>query len=280
MHVAWMGSSTAEPKAPGNATPMLYTRLTEDKQAFEPQRNVIQVSPGLDGGGSIAADERGNVYIAWHAPKPKSQGEQSRQLWLTASTDDGKNFAPEYAISSDTGACGCCGMKLAAAPDGAIYALYRSADQMIHRDMTLVRLDSITTKSTVQIVGMMQSGTCVMSTSALLVTPKGAVIGAWQTGGQVYWSPLENKKSLLNATAPSGPATGRKHPTLAVNATGQVLIAWTEGTGWNKGGSVDWQVYESSGQPVRNGAGHAAGLPAWDTPTAFARPDGSFVLLY
>ena len=68
-HVAWMGSNQAEPKADGGtATPMLYSRLDDAGTCFEPQRNIIQAHPGLDGGGSVAADPLGNVYVTWHAP--------------------------------------------------------------------------------------------------------------------------------------------------------------------------------------------------------------------
>jgi hypothetical protein len=60
-HVAWNGSGTAEPKGPGDANPMLYARLNDAGDAFEPQRNVISRYYGLDGGGSVAADREGNV---------------------------------------------------------------------------------------------------------------------------------------------------------------------------------------------------------------------------
>src|SRR5947209_17014686 len=42
VHVAWMGAGQVEPKAPGDAAPMLYARLNDAGTAFEPQRNVIQ----------------------------------------------------------------------------------------------------------------------------------------------------------------------------------------------------------------------------------------------
>jgi hypothetical protein len=61
VHVAWNGSSKAEPKAPIKEAPMLYARLNDDGTAFEPQRNVIQAAAGLNGGGSVAADDAGNV---------------------------------------------------------------------------------------------------------------------------------------------------------------------------------------------------------------------------
>ena len=68
VHVAWNGSGKAEPKGKvkyGN--PMLYSRLADDGQAFEPQQMVIREAYRLDGGGSVAADRDGNVYVAWHA---------------------------------------------------------------------------------------------------------------------------------------------------------------------------------------------------------------------
>ena len=65
VHVAWNGSQRAAPPNPIKGTPMLYTRLDEDQSAFEPQRNLMQESFYLDGGGSIGADSKGNVYVVW-----------------------------------------------------------------------------------------------------------------------------------------------------------------------------------------------------------------------
>src|SRR5215469_13597048 len=42
VHVAWMGSDKAEPRGPSKAAPMLYTRLNNAGDDFEPQRNIIQ----------------------------------------------------------------------------------------------------------------------------------------------------------------------------------------------------------------------------------------------
>src|SRR5438105_477663 len=106
VHVAWMGSSSAQPRAPRDATPMLYARLNDAGDAFEPQRNLITSATGLDGGGSVAADDAGNVYVGWHAPTPGMKGEENRTVWLATSSDDGKTFAPETRmITQSTGAC-------------------------------------------------------------------------------------------------------------------------------------------------------------------------------
>ena len=66
VHVAWNGSGKAEPKNPIQGTPMLYARLNDKGTAFEKQRNLMTKSGVLDGGGSLAADAKGNVFVAWH----------------------------------------------------------------------------------------------------------------------------------------------------------------------------------------------------------------------
>ena len=60
VHVAWNGSGSAENHA---GAPMLYARLNEAETAFEPERDLITYAAGLDGGGSVAADPEGNVYV-------------------------------------------------------------------------------------------------------------------------------------------------------------------------------------------------------------------------
>lgn len=279
VHVAWMGSSLALPKAPGGGTPMLYARIREDGSGFEPQRNVIAAHPGLDGGGSVAADARGNVYVAWHAPEKPGAGEQSRRVWVARSTDDGKTFSPESAISDETGACGCCGMRVFAGTDGALYALYRTANHMTQRDMTLLRVDEKTGKTQSRDVGPMSSAVCVMSTSAFAPGPNGSVLAAWEDKGQIEWADLRPRTAPAAQPAP-GRANDRKHPALACNAAGHTLVAWAQGTGWNRGGAVAWQMYDAMGKPIAGALGRAEGLPVWGAPAVFARRDGTFVVVY
>src|SRR5436190_2876222 len=76
--------------APGK-TPLLYTRLDDAGNAFEPERNVITYAYGLDGGSSVAAGQDGNVYVTWHAAQPgNTNGEAGRGLFVARSTDEGK----------------------------------------------------------------------------------------------------------------------------------------------------------------------------------------------
>jgi hypothetical protein len=82
-----------------------------------------------------------------------------------------------------------------------------------------------------------------------------------------------------STSSPISPEAKGKHPVVVGNAAGEVLLLWTEGTGWGKGGDVAWQLYDEAGRPTAEG-GRAQGVPAWSLASAFAKPDGSFVIVY
>jgi hypothetical protein len=280
VHVAWNGSGKAEPKGPGTATPMLYTRLNDAGTEFEPQRNVIQSAFGLDGGGSVAADDAGNVYVAWHAPTPGVKGEGNRCVWVAHSADEGKTFAPEKRANADpTGACGCCGMRAFADRHGGVYLFYRSAQEQVHRDMYLLASTDRGEHFRGDKVDDWQVTMCPMSSEAF-AEGAGEVLAAWETNGQVAYCRLDPESGRRSppVAAPGGPQ-GRKHPALAVNGRGETLLAWTEGMGWNRGGSVAWRVFDAAGKPL-GPTGHADGVPTWSLVAAFARPDGGFTVVY
>jgi hypothetical protein len=280
VHVTWMGSGKAEPKAPGKATPMLYARLNDAGTAFEPERNVIQSAAGLDGGGSVAADAAGNVYVFWHAPAPGGKGEAARRVWVARSADGGKTFGPEQAaFDGPTGACGCCGMRAFAAGDGTVFALYRSAQEVVHRDTWLLTsADKGATFAGLKLHEWNEGG-CPMS-SFFLTAGKSGVLAAWETKEQVYFTTLgaTTGKPGRPVAAP-GAAPRRKHPVVAVNAAGETVLAWTEGMAWDQGGSVAWQVYDKDGRPTAE-RGRARGVPVWSLVAVFARPDGGFTIVY
>ena len=280
VHVAWMGSDKAKPRAPGGAAPMLYTRLDDAGTRFEPERNIIQKAVGLDGGASLAADDAGRVYVTWHAPEPGSQGEQHRCVWVARSSDDGKTFAGEERANPEpTGACGCCGMRAFVDKEQTLYVMYRSATEVVHRDMYLILSKNQAKSFSEEKLDSWNIGACPMSTMAF-AEGDGGVLAAWETSGQVYFSSagLDSSPKSRAIGAP-GNVTGRKHPALAVNALGETILVWTEGMGWNRGGSVAWQVFDKSGRPTR-ARGRADGVPVWSLVAVFAQPSGDFTILY
>jgi len=259
---------------------MLYTRLNDAGTAFERERDVITVARGLDGGGSIAADEQGNVYVFWHAPKPgNTNGEAGRAVFFARSTDEGRTFAPDkLATDKPTGACGCCGMKAFADGQGNVFALYRAASEKVNRDETLLISRNHGADFDIALAHPWKVASCPMS-SAFFSEAKTGVLASWETEGRVYFSRLDPK--TLKVSEPVSPPGGikRKHSVAVGNAQGEVLLAWTEGTGWNKGGAVAWQLFASAGNPTAE-KGRADGVPVWSLVSAVAKPDGSFVIIY
>ena len=284
VHIAWNGSDTALPKPPrANGAeragmPMLYARSNVGGTAFESQRNLMTRTSTLDGGGSIAADQRGNVYVAWHANASHDlAGEDARRVWIARSTNDGASFSPERPISDPkTGACGCCGLRMLAVGEREVHVMYRSATNKVHRDMySLVSTDRGATFQGER-TDAWEIGACPMTTASIANgTPS---VRAWETDGQVYFRVKSSERNSPANTASSQPLR-RKHPRVAVNQHGTILLAWAEGTAWARGGALEWQLFSSEGRPV-GASGRQTGLPVWSFPAVIARRDGTFLILY
>lgn len=284
VHVAWDGMGKGAAKVPLSgkpAAPLYYTRLNDSGDAFEPELNVITVAPGLDGGSSVAADPQGNVYVAWHAPKPgrPEEDESERAVFIARSRDAGKTFANEVpATSKPTGACACCGMRIFADSSGAAYLMYRGAATGVDRDALLLTSGAPGKDFVVVHRHPWKVTTCPMS-SATLTEIKDGVLAAWETAGQVYWAKVNPKTSAVSSPVRPAGETARKHPVAVGNDRGEILLAWTEGTAWEKGGSVAWQLYDNLFQPTAE-KGSCEGVPAWSLVTAVAAREGEFLIIY
>ena len=275
VHVVWNGSEHVSMKGSSSA-PMFYTRLNDQKTAFEPERDLITFASGIDGGGSVAADAEGNVYVVWHAG---NVGEAARDVFLARSTDEGKTFAKEIkANPSLTGACGCCSLRALVDKKGILHIIYRTANENVDRDATLLVSSDQGSRFKSVILQPWRLGQCPMSSFSLTEGNSG-ILAAWETEGQVYYATIKPQTLEISPlTEPSGDAH-RKHPVLAFNSAGETLLAWTEGTGWEKGGSVAWQLYDINGKPM-NVKGRAGGVPVWSLFSSFVQPNGTFVIVY
>ncbi len=279
VHVAWNGPA---PKGGDHMlAPMLYTRLNDDGNAFEAERDVITKARGLDGGGSVAADGRGNVYVTWHAPKPgNTEGEAGRAVFVAHSRDGGRSFAPErIAVEQATGACGCCGMRSFADGRGNLFISYRGALETGYRDQLLLVARDGGLDFQIALTHPWRVAACPMSSTSFAKTGA-SVLAAWETAGQVHWSLLGSEGQPPSPpVAPSAVGKNPKHPVVVGNSRGEVLLVWTEGTGWAKGGDVAWQRFDSMGKPTGE-RGHVTGLPAWSMAAAAAIPDERFLIVY
>jgi hypothetical protein len=127
VHVVWNGVGTD------------YARMNDAGTGFEEQRNLMQQTYVPDGGGTIAADDKGNVFVVWHGQRKGVQGEDKRQVWVASSTDEGKTFTLEApAWKEPTGVCPCCSTRALADSNGIVYLMYRSATAKVNRDIYLL----------------------------------------------------------------------------------------------------------------------------------------------
>jgi len=119
-----------------------------------------------------------------------------------------------------------------------------------------------------------------MSTHALAATAQGFQ-GAWERQGQIYLAPIPLRGVTAGGSLKAtGETPGRKHPTFsaAPGSFGTVLLAWTEGTGWEKGGALAWECLDSESRQVASG--RVDGVPVWSYAAAVCEPSGVFTLIY
>jgi hypothetical protein len=281
IHVAWNGSNGARPRNPAGGSPMLYSRSDPEGKAFVPQRNLMQRTSALDGGGTIAADRAGNVYVAWHGrTEDAGPGEAGRRMWVVRSKDDGATFsAEEPTIDRETGACACCGTRALADRNGTVYLLYRAATGGVDRDMYLLSSEDRGGHFRGAAIDRWRAEVCPMSSAAMADSDLGALT-AWETRGQVYFARVDPRaRQASRPITPPGGRGDRKHPAVAGNARGETILVWTEGTGWQKGGSLAWQVFDRSGRPIGSSGRIEGGVPVWGLATVVARPDGGFTII-
>ncbi len=275
VHVAWNGSKPVEQD--GEAlTPMWYARLAQGTRAFEAQRPIGSHIKHLDGGGSIAADPLGRVHVVWHAAGLEP-GEPHRRLYVATSADDGAAFAQEKPYAIDGGACGCCGMETLADGSGRLQILYRAAGSMLHRDAMWMTIGAGAPATPVRLQAW-ELAACPMTTFAMAPGPDG-IVAAWETQQQIFSAVLNSETRMAGAvTAVDGHAI-RKHPAVAVNAAGDRLIAWTEGTAWARGGTLAWELRNRRGERLASQS-NAGAVPVWGLVSAIARRDGSFLVVH
>jgi hypothetical protein len=273
IHVAWNGSRPLDRNGV-KQTPMWYARLAPDSAAFEPQRAIGSRTKFLDGGGSVAADKRGHVYVVWHAAGDV-EGEPNRRIYVASSADDGARFGAEQAFANDGGACGCCQLESLVDGRDRLQILYRAAGGGIHRDAMWMTVDAKGASTPVTLQPW-ELPACPMTTFAMTDGPDG-IVAAWETQQQIFTALMKPDGRVSTAIPISGPGV-RKHPSVAINATGDRLIAWTEGTAWARGGTAAWELQDRTGQRLAVGA-NAGPVPVWGLVSAVARPDGSFLII-
>ncbi|MCF7790241.1 MAG: exo-alpha-sialidase [Prosthecobacter sp.] len=269
LHIVWNG-----PGGKDQPAPLLYTRSVNRGATFEKQRDLRAGTQALDGGASVAASAKGEVYVVWHgAPAGAGPGEINRRVFVLKSTDNGGTFSkPTIANAEDPGVCACCSLKTFVSPSGELLTLYRAARSMAQRDITLMSSKDGGASFQHRNVGPWAINACPMS-SASVVAAGSKTRAAWEAEGKVYTSLLDETSAALAVSEDKA-----RHPALAVNARGETLVTWSVGTGWQKGGQLGWVVLDSAGKPTAE-RGMKGGVPVWGFSAAYAEGD-HFVVMY
>lgn len=281
VHIVWNGSS----KASANSThgsPFLYSNSQTTPPRFSPQRTLNPTTRHLDGGGAITADPNGVLYAFWHSSgNTVPDGEEFRTVFMAHSTDSGDSFSTPRSVSpANLGACGCCGLSALAEPNGTLHVLFRSASQRQNRDMVLLTSTDHGVSFHPTSADPWKATQCPMSLPALALSSQNSLLLSWETGTSVKWARWNAKSNTeLDAKIPTG--TGkRKHPVTLQNSQGITLQLWSEGTGWQKAGAVEWQLFDANGRALGT-VQRAENLPVWGRPTAAVLPgDREFLVMY
>jgi len=280
VHVVWFGvlKTREEARVPENRNRLFYARLNDEGTAFEEQKNVMQYTFDLDGGGTVAADKKGNVYVSWAGLAPKGgTGETKRAIYVTVSKDGGKTFSKEKAAAkTKTGACACCNLRSMTDSDGKLYIVYRAAMGFTNRDSYLLSSTNKGKSFKLTLIDKWKLNQCPGSRYDL-AEGRDKMLVAWETENQVFFA-WTGKKKVKAIAAPFN-TKNRQGPVVAQNKNGDVLLVWMEGNG-RKATSLVWQIYDSKGKVTEEMGNIENGVPARSVASVVVRPDGTFVVVH
>ena len=125
------------------------------------------------------------------------------------------------------------------------------------------------------LVSQWELNACPMTTDCISEAGADALI-AWQTEGQVYYATaFRSDPQSLGCRRCAGSRKRSEISRCGQNSQGDVLLAWTEGTAWKRGGSLAWQVFDAQGRPSEVKGG-APGVPVWGLVAVFSDSRGGF----
>ena len=176
------------------------------------------------------------------------------------------------------GACGCCGLETLVDSKARLQILYRAAGAMIHRDAMWMTIGSQGAPAPVRLQSW-ELPACPMTTFPRWPSRRTASSRPRETRQQIYSAVLKPDSGEVSTITPVEGSAIRKHPSVAINAAGDRLIAWTEGTAWARAGTVAWELRDRSGVTLAAKA-NAGTVPVWGLVSALVRKDGSFLILH
>jgi hypothetical protein len=260
LHIVWL---VADPPQ------YLYTRSSEGGTFEQPRSLKIEHLDGIEAAASIATHAN-QVAVTWHAGT--LEAESSRQVYSLDSSDGGASFTREAAISDPgLGACACCGLASTYKPDGRLSIAYRSAIQDTGRHMQLLSGSLESTKWQTKTLSEWHSSTCPVSSSAMhdnwLV---------FETRGKLYRSDSKHRPMRVSSNSEDR----QKHPAIAINSSGQQLIAWGEGPGYFSGGALEIALFDAQFQIMETASTSGMVIPEFSAAAVVTIKDVGFLVMY
>jgi len=275
VHVVWYESRPSQ---------FYYTRSNTERSAFEPRRAMVtEHLEGIDAGADIAA-MGSEVAITWAAGALAREHE--RTVYARFSKDYGENFSPEIMIGDAAlGACACCSLALDFEKPDRFVVAYRSAIDGVGRHMQLLAVETDTDAaintvySDLHDLQRWELAACPVSTNDIA-----------RDYQQNNWLVFETESRIIqlnlnSVDAPSRVAepvtrTRQKNPAVAFSSDGYKLIVWGEGVSFTRGGTLNWQLFDASGNPVPADNKAEFAIPDNSAPAVSITPSGSFLILY
>jgi hypothetical protein len=257
IHVA-MSTNAWKLKLPQSEWALFYANLEPGAKSFSPVRNLNgHPSEGF----SLAADNKGNVTSCWLSGK----------LYANVSRDNGTTFDPQVEINPAYDPCNCCTTSSVYGTDGKLAVLYRE-ETNDERDMYLILWDQDRGEvSRTRISSTLwKISACPMS-AFIISRTKDGYVAVWPTKDQIYFARLDSKGNILSPGEIKTAGTAGMH-------TGMLALSATDGTtlvGWKKDDQLQWQLYDSDGQPTGSlGSVHGRG----NGVAGVVENDGHFIL--
>ncbi|MDX2116954.1 MAG: sialidase family protein [Planctomycetota bacterium] len=301
VHVVWLGSDNAEPRATldpkprprprKDGTPLLYSRIRDGKAT--PQRNLLTNALVADGGAALLADDKGHVLVFANADQnlPLRNMEAMRRIFFIESRDDGETFAAERITQSTIAGTTAIVPPIAMRDHkGRPNVLFRAAQGNAKRDVTwMISSDDAKTWTASSVEGWRDRA---VPASAFAMALRGeSLLAAWQTKNLniatgVLRRPDTPPEFVVTMPRDVGPEGLRRDPVMLVNPAGFTLVAWTtlttpeEGKPEPTSHSICWQVFDSEGRLLQGASGVRSDLPPATRACGWVNADGSFSIMY
>ena len=248
---------------------LFYTTSKDEGRSYAKEQRVNSVpksaiSAGTIRGAHLTLGRRGRVHVAWNGTSKPGSKERGAPMLYTFLDEKTGTFAPQRNLMTKTRHL-----------DGG-----GSVAQTRVAMFTSFGTPRFSTDPPRRVTA--RSGSRSRRTTARPSHPSSArtrprpapagLLAAWETREDVYFGPIDySPLEIKRKTRAAGRGRQRKHPSIATNQRGEVPLVWTEGTGWNRGGSLAWQLYDKNANPIDEQSGKTPGIAVWSFRAVFAK---------